>query len=145
MCPPPPPVLRKTCQIIRNHNILKVRHLLAGKYEEIFIRHHIVRWEPEGPYHYSTMFCWEPEGCYHCTRSMVIAPFCFPTKHHWTTLLPLWFSADIINKFLLHQQQQNLIEIHVSYKCSLDFLCYPLNSWRAYSHIDSEKSNYIFC
>ena len=40
------------------------------------------------------MFSWEPEGCYHCTKSMVITPFWFSMKHHWTALTPFWLSAD---------------------------------------------------
>ena len=38
---------------------------------------HVVSWEPEGHYHYSTMFRREPEGCHLSTKSMVIAPFWF--------------------------------------------------------------------
>ena len=55
---------------------------------------HVVSWEPEWHYHYSTIFWWEPEGCYGCTKSMVIAPFWFSTEHHWTALMPFWISAD---------------------------------------------------
>ena len=35
---------------------------------------HVINWESEGCYHYSSMFCWEPEGHYHCTQSIGIAP-----------------------------------------------------------------------
>ena len=52
------------------------------------------RWEPEGRYHYSTMFRWEPEGRYPCTKSMVIAPFWFSTEHLWIVIMAFWFSAD---------------------------------------------------
>ena len=31
-----------------------------------------VSWEPEGRYHYSTIFCWEAEGRYCCTKSIAI-------------------------------------------------------------------------
>ena len=37
----------------------------------IIWNNHAVSWEPEGRYHYSTMFRWEPEGRYHCTKSML--------------------------------------------------------------------------
>ena len=52
-------------------------------------KEHVVSWEPEGHYHYSTMFCWEPEGRYRRTKYMGIAPFWFSTEHCWTALTPL--------------------------------------------------------
>ena len=51
-------------------------------------------WEPEGHYHYSTMFRWEPKGDYPCTKSIAIVPFWFRMKHRWTVLTPVWFSVD---------------------------------------------------
>ena len=56
---------------------------------------YFVSWEPEGRYHYWTLFCWGPEGRYWCTKSMVIASFWFSMEHSkW--LMPFWFSADNI-------------------------------------------------
>ena len=56
----------------------------------------IVSWEPEGSYHYSTMFHWEPEGQYHHRLCTAIAPFWFSTELRWTAITPFLFSADII-------------------------------------------------
>ena len=45
--------------------------------------YNIVRWDPEGRYHYSKMSHWEPEGCYHRRLCTAIAPFWFSTEHLW--------------------------------------------------------------
>ena len=49
---------------------------------------YIVSLEPEGRYHYSTMFRWEPEGRCCCTKYMTIAAFLFSTEHRWPMLTP---------------------------------------------------------
>ena len=59
---------------------------------------HIVCWEPEGHYHYSTMFHWETERRYCFTKSMVIVPFWFTALVvNRTSLMPFWFSTDDIS------------------------------------------------
>ena len=37
----------------------------------------ILSLEPQGHYHFSTMFHWRPDGRYHCTKSVAITPFWF--------------------------------------------------------------------
>ena len=67
------------------------------------------------------MFRWELEGYCRCTKSVVIAPFCFSMEHCWIALTPVWFSAEDneeLESSALLKSKPDVKEFHVKSNCA---------------------------